>query len=1152
MDRPIIYPQEQGRSTDILFGQRAMLIGLSKLAEAILGTTTQVTGLAVSATSPASMNVSITPGQIYELDNIDSTDYGVLAADTTHQILKQGVLLDASSLSCPAPTTAGNSINYLIEASFQENDTTNVVLPYFNSANPSQPLTGQNNSGASQPTQRNGQVVLAVKAGASAATGTQTTPSPDAGYVGLAVVTVAYGQTSITNTSISQYSGSPNITYTLGDRVASALLADTVNMLNGVSLVGGAARVVNSMAALRALPKTGAQNVFVTGYRNDTTYRGGGKYNLNASDVTTGAFFVGSISGTVLTITSIINGTIAVGEQLNWNGSDQSIYLVPGGTGTGGAGTYNLSAAPGTVTSQNMTTDNGGTTVVSWLDGGRWDLDHDGEVHIEQFGGDITLADNSYQMEAATNWANGRPVLFGVGSTNTIYNVTRALTNLSVWAYCWKGARGEYTAHGWEATPTVAQTVIKYRPASNLTYMVTRSDPTAPLGGNIGPFIHEDILFDATGNVFQFGNEALGPVVDGAGEKYVQGVAFIRSYVSADAQTLTSDTSGKITRSGTIPIHLTKCFSTVFEDFGMDGGDVGIRMFGCDQPDIRGQFFMVNQNIPIEIQASGSFTVWHKLRGLNLNHWGLAAMTAFGCGVSVEQARTEVGAGSVVGRGALNLTTGNTGGAALGITAAVTSGSNSLTFNKDMTNILFPNVSIIELVSSINNTSDYVLVISVSAATVTFDNSLTNLMWNDPAATVIRLHGYGFLHAYENGAYSNINHNIEPSTPAFAFAPSNGSVMSISDASNQDGNLCNSIVLANKTGVGVSTRVGVRMTFSACRDNVIADPNHPLVYVDNWKENHGGNFNINGMQLGQDLADAESLVIRRWIFTPKRGMSVFNPAGIQFAKRFGDSNTDQVPWAIYIPPGETALFYDSTLPSSSYGQFKISFLVEPAAVGTDTFSPSVVGNGGGPLFSASVAHGTPQVVQYAGAIPSVWKGTGRTVSTGFQIGGGTNGWYVYAIIVEDRPMDVVGGGNASGSSQKLIGFHDITPLAATNIAQIDLSELSNGYALICRVKCQISSRPTGGYASTYKEFIAHFGNDGSLVALGADTALTSQKSVNSSVILIDATLACSISGTNGLLTLTPTITGSSGGNEVYVTSEIEILTAGGVYPATML
>jgi hypothetical protein len=209
MDRVTIYPGAIPLETDLLNTNKNVMVALSKLAAATLGTGTIANGFAVTPTGPASLQVVAAPGEIYSLQNVDGTAYSSIAADTTHQSVKQGILLDASTLNCPAPTTSGQSINYLVEVAYQDLDANPVVLPYYNASNPSQAYSGPANSGVAQNTSRKGVAVIQVKAGASATTGSQVTPAPDAGYIGLYVVTVAFGQTTITSASISQYSGAP-------------------------------------------------------------------------------------------------------------------------------------------------------------------------------------------------------------------------------------------------------------------------------------------------------------------------------------------------------------------------------------------------------------------------------------------------------------------------------------------------------------------------------------------------------------------------------------------------------------------------------------------------------------------------------------------------------------------------------------------------------------------------------------------------------------------------------------------------------------------------------------------------------------------------------------------------------------------------------
>lgn len=208
-DRKIVYAGQIPLTADLLDTNRFSMIGLAKLAAAMLGTTTQANGFAATPTSPASMQVSVAPGEVYALANVDATAYGSLAADTAHSIVKQGIALDATTLTFTAPATAGQSIAYLIQVAYQDVDAVPVALPYYNASNPAQAFTGPGNSGAAQNTVRRGAAVLSVKAGIAAATGSQVAPAPDAGNVGLWVVTVANGATTITAGNIAASATAP-------------------------------------------------------------------------------------------------------------------------------------------------------------------------------------------------------------------------------------------------------------------------------------------------------------------------------------------------------------------------------------------------------------------------------------------------------------------------------------------------------------------------------------------------------------------------------------------------------------------------------------------------------------------------------------------------------------------------------------------------------------------------------------------------------------------------------------------------------------------------------------------------------------------------------------------------------------------------------
>lgn len=196
------------------------MVGLAKLSSALLGNGPIARGLLCAPTAPASMTVQIGKGEVYQQADLEATPCGTLPADTTDQILKQGIQLGTfTSPTFAAPTTSGQSINYLLEAQYQDEDlsldpttgTSPVVELFYNSDNPLAPWSGPNDSGAPSNTFRDGIVAWQIKPGAAAATGSQVTPTPDAGWSGLWVVTVPFGATTLTSTNINPFPGSSRL-----------------------------------------------------------------------------------------------------------------------------------------------------------------------------------------------------------------------------------------------------------------------------------------------------------------------------------------------------------------------------------------------------------------------------------------------------------------------------------------------------------------------------------------------------------------------------------------------------------------------------------------------------------------------------------------------------------------------------------------------------------------------------------------------------------------------------------------------------------------------------------------------------------------------------------------------------------------------------
>ncbi|MEW1780573.1 hypothetical protein AB0305_00090 [Arthrobacter sp. NPDC080086] len=325
MDRQIVYSGQVPQTTDLLNTNRQTMIALAKLCADLFGTSTVVSGLGCVPTTPASMSVTINPGQIYQLANVDGTAYSALPADTAHSLLKQGILMDAQSFILSAPATAGYSQNYLIQAAYLENDINNVVLPYYNSANPSQAFNGPGGSGNAQPTTRAGQVSLQLVAGTAAATGTQTTPAVTAGYVGLAIITVANGQSTITAANITAYPNAPTaptggFLAAIGERYSSIQNVATSSTLATAAL-GALVNVIATGQTITLPPAANCPN----GTSICVTYmQASGSTTVTRNGTDTLAFGQGSSANSltlspgeaVQFVSNGVNGWVSAGQTL--------------------------------------------------------------------------------------------------------------------------------------------------------------------------------------------------------------------------------------------------------------------------------------------------------------------------------------------------------------------------------------------------------------------------------------------------------------------------------------------------------------------------------------------------------------------------------------------------------------------------------------------------------------------------------------------------------------------------------------------------------------------------------------------------------------------------------------------------------------------
>jgi len=203
MDRAIVYTGELLSATDVCYTNQLTMVAIAKLSKAILGSSTLLNDLTCVPTSPLSLSVNLNPGEIYSMQPLEDTAYGPLPPDTSDTILKQGIILTITNFPVTAPATPGQSIDYLIQVTYQDVDTNPENRPFFGSS----PMVVE--------TIRRGELIASLKAGIPATTGTQVPPTPDAGYTGAWVITVANGQTTVTSGDISVYGGAPFINATL-------------------------------------------------------------------------------------------------------------------------------------------------------------------------------------------------------------------------------------------------------------------------------------------------------------------------------------------------------------------------------------------------------------------------------------------------------------------------------------------------------------------------------------------------------------------------------------------------------------------------------------------------------------------------------------------------------------------------------------------------------------------------------------------------------------------------------------------------------------------------------------------------------------------------------------------------------------------------
>ena len=299
--------------------------------------------------------------------------------------------------------------------------------------------------------------------------------------------------------------------------------------------------------------------------------------------------------------------------------------------------------------------------------------------------------------------------------------------------------------------------------------MIKIFEPNVDGGGTtnqvMGPYLVQDIAFDTgTKSGFQFGDESVNAGGSSIGGKQRQffSIKFSRCDFTATGQAIfyEDDADGKLQgRLTNTAIGMVCAFESVFEDVSFRDYGVGFRIYGCDKPSInrcRG-----HAEIPIDITVTsnvdgdGNFKstnkVQHCINDFQTESWKFTPIRINGTCVAITNLRTEGNRGSdKQGMGKYVLVDGSDDDWPRPKFTATVSPStfdiegnqnpDVVVFSKDMTDILIPGLSLIELSDGGENV-DTVMVTDVNGTDVTVNGGYFRFTNGYTAIIITRWHG---------------------------------------------------------------------------------------------------------------------------------------------------------------------------------------------------------------------------------------------------------------------------------------------------------------------------------------------------------------------------------------------------------------------------
>ena len=744
-----------------------------------------------------------------------------------------------------------------------------------------------------------------------------------------------------------------------------------------------------------------------------------------------------------------------------------------------------------------------------------WGLVADGET------------DNAAALEAAINASGGLPIDLPPGTLK----VNRALA-ITAAAFHLRGARGERgQVKGGQGTIIDATAI----PAGD--WLCDVYSTTAPLTNSNGPFVVEQVeIRMGVANGFQFGRPDLDNasqtdrahydvVTDTGNQRFTHGVHFDEVKMIGTAAVHASDAGGVIARSGQRLIRLTKAFECVISNSMLERTDVAIEIWGCDTPTI--ERCRINYcHVPILMQNSGSFSVAHRIRDFQTEHYTFGAIVTSSCMVDASGIRVEGNLSAPAKHGRWDMT------GDLGITAAVTAGSGIVVFSQDMTGILWAGLSLIEVSDGAGNT-DTCLVQAVAGTDVTVWTTGFAFDWSDATASVVRIHGYGVMHGGTYGANIMGGH-VDPfvNCPTFVNWSQSGSMIIAGVLKNPGTNGdVRSLCLGNRVGNAPNYSRG--MVFVGCSTSLLpVDPAHPHVHI----VDQVGSMGMAPHQAGIRLPKRDPWGIIAQL--PGRRVVALDPSNYTYSAFDntlikvidGDANTNQRFAAWKVAASTVLNFGLPTVPSvvpTKPTQIRWGIVARTVSGAAGTLAVQTVGNSGSASLSYPVAGAIDCIEVIENGIPPQWTGSRTTVPPGLRITPAQD-TYILGVYMIEEPLNVLESAFVGRASGRKV---PVAKSVATGICTVTCERASSGFV---HVRFRNSATIRGGnqgYCYVNGEWSITFSSQGGTPKLvGTVQQLwKTQDSVNTGVFNIDVAVTAAVSGQVLTISVEYTVGGSSAG-----------------------